>query len=81
MASRLRIVTPAACAVLFPILVANDAVAQQGCFMDCNRAPDKPVATSSDLTSSDKTGAMKKPTTRRHARGKRAEPRSQVAKP
>lgn len=81
MASRLRILTPAAGAALFSLLVANAALAQQGCFMDCNRAPDKPVATSSDLTSSDQTGAIKKPTMRRHARGTRAERARQVAKP
>ena len=82
MASRLKIlIRLAACAALFAIPFANVALAQQGCFMDCNRAPDKPVAMPSHLTSSDQTGAMKKPTTRRHARRVDAERARQVAKP
>jgi hypothetical protein len=82
MTSRLKILIPsAAFAALSAVASADVALAQQGCFMDCNRAPDKPVATSSDLTSPDRTGAMKKPTIRRHTRNAHFKRARQVAKP
>jgi len=75
------LIPTAACVALFAILFADVALAQQGCFMDCNRAPDKPVAASSNPTPSDQTGAMKKPTMTRHVKRAHAEPGRHVAKP
>ena len=67
MTSRPRtLILAAACAALFAIAFANVARAQQGCFMDCNRAPMKADEMSSAPLSSDHMGAMKKRHTRAH---------------
>jgi hypothetical protein len=82
MTSRLKpLIASAACAALFAIAFANVALAQQGCFTYCNRAPEKPVAMSLDLTSSGQTGAMKKPTIRRHTKKVDAERERHIVKP
>jgi hypothetical protein len=74
MTSRLKDrIASAACAAMFAIASADVALAQQGCFMDCNRAPDKPVGISSDITSPDQTGASKQPAEKHHARKAHAE--------
>ena len=81
MTSRLKPLIPsAACAALFAIAFTHVTLAQQGCFTYCNRAPDKPVAMSSNLTSQDQAGAMKKPTIRRHTRNAQAERERHVVK-
>jgi hypothetical protein len=82
MTSRLKArIASAACAALFAIASADVALAQQGCFMDCNRAPDKPVGVSSDLTSPEQTGTPKQPATKHHARKAHAERERRAVKP
>ena len=67
MTPRLRILS-AASATLFAIAFASVAQGQQGCFMDCNRAPDKSVDVSSDPVSSKHMGAIKNPVMRSHTK-------------
>ena len=69
MTSRTKILIPAAaCAALFAVGFANVARAQlaRECFMECNRAPDKPVTTSADSMSSGNLGARSKPMSMHH---------------